>query len=123
MAHYSTDELEKKSLEAIKQYSIHFIDDIFIHLPIARSTFYNHKLDKLDTIKDAIEENKIKLKTNLRKKWYDSENSTTQIALYKLLANQSELKALTNQTISGDSDNPINISDINIRIITPNGDQ
>lgn len=122
MAHYNTEELVEKSLKAIEQYGIHFIDDVIVHLPCSRATFYNHGLDKLDLIKDAIDANKIKLKTNLRKKWYESDNPTTQIALYKLLANQNELKALTNQTISGDADNPINISDINIRIITPNGD-
>jgi hypothetical protein len=122
MAHYNTDELVEKSLKAIEQYGIHFLEDVIVHLPCSRATFYNHGLDKLDLIKDAIEVNKIKLKTNLRKKWYESDNPTTQIALYKLIANQGELRALTNQTISGDADNPINISDISIRIIAPNGD-
>jgi hypothetical protein len=122
MGQYKTEELIEKSLKAIEQYGVHFIEDVIVHLPCSRATFYNHGLDKLDAIKDAIDVNKIKLKTNLRKKWYESDNATTQIALYKLIANPNELKALTNQTISGDADNPINISDISIRIVTPNGD-
>ena len=114
---YSTEELIDKSLEVIKGKNIHFIDDIVGHLPISRATFYNHGLDKIDAIKAAIEINKLNIKNSLRKKWYDSDNATTQIALYKLLATPNELKALTNQTISGDADNPINLKEINIKIV------
>lgn len=114
---YSTEELIEKSLEVIKGKNIHFIEDLVSFLPCDKKTFYNHNLHEFPAIKAAIEINKLNIKNNLRKKWYDSDNATTQIALYKLLATPNELKALTNQTISGDADNPINLKEINIKIV------
>jgi len=114
---YKTEELIEKSLEIIKSKNIHFIEDLVSYLPCDKKTFYNHNLHEFHLIKEAIEQNKLNIKNNLRKKWYDSDNATTQIALYKLLASQAELKALTNQTISGDSENPINLSEIKIKIV------
>jgi hypothetical protein len=35
------------------------------------------------------------MKNGLRKKWYDNNNATTQIALYRLLATKEENEALS----------------------------
>lgn len=65
----------------------------------SRATFYNHGLDKLDTIKDALEQNRINVKKGLRKKWYESDNATTQIALYRLTSTDEELSKLNSQKV------------------------
>ena len=49
---YKTEELEKQSLEAIEKYKLFFIDDVVSYLPCSTATFYNHKLEELETIKE-----------------------------------------------------------------------
>jgi len=104
---YKKRELEEKALSAIKKHKLVFIDDVVSFLPCSRATFYNHGLDKLDAIKEVLEANRVQMKSGLRKKWYEGENATTQIALYKLLGNDDELRRLTGQTIMGDQDKPL----------------
>lgn len=99
---YKTTDLEKKSLEVIKKHNITDIKELVTYLPCSRQTFYGHNLDKLDTIKDAIENNKILTKAKLRKKWADSDNPTVQIALYKLLGTRDERLVLSNVDITTD---------------------
>lgn len=91
---YKTSELEKKSLEAIEKHKLFFIEDIVAYLPCDKSTFYNHKLHELDTIKDALEKNKVEIKTSMRSKWYKSDNPTLQMGLYKLIGTEQEAERL-----------------------------
>lgn len=92
-------ELEAQALDAIGKYKLIWIEEVVSFLPCARSTFYDNELDKSDTIKAAILKNRTDLKIGLRKKWYESENATTQIALYKLTGTEDEKKALNGQSI------------------------
>lgn len=88
---------EKTALDILsKKKDIYFAYDLADEMGIARSTFYNNQLDKLDSIKNAILHNRRNLKRGLRNKWYNSENATTQVALYKLLADEDELSRLNN---------------------------
>lgn len=91
------DKLVQKCLEIIKEKTILFITDLVAYLPISRATFYNYGLDKLDILKDAIEKNRIVAKQGCRAKWYNSDNATLQIALYKLIATDEERNILSNQ--------------------------
>ena len=95
--HYDTKELEKKALSVIKKKKLIFINEVANYLPCSRATFYNQNLDKLDSIKDAIEKNKVDQKAGLRVKWYDSDNSSLQISLYKLISSDEERKRLSQQ--------------------------
>jgi len=93
MAH-DKKKLEKKALKEIKKKKLIFIEDVVCYLPCSRATFYNHGLDKLDTIKDALELNKVDIKTSLRSKWYKSPNATLQMALMRLTCSDEERKKL-----------------------------
>lgn len=95
---YSDEELIEMALTAIKEYNLVFLTDIVAYLPISRATFYNRGLDKLDTLKTEITNNKIQTKQALRAKWFNRDNATTQIALYRLLADDDELRRLQNNT-------------------------
>jgi hypothetical protein len=55
---YDTKELERKSLEAIKEHKLMFIEHVVAYLPCSKPTFYEHKLNELNSIKKAIEENR-----------------------------------------------------------------
>ena len=96
---YNTKELEKKALEAITEHGLVFIEEIVSFLPCSKPTFYEHGLNELDSIKEAITYNKVSKKAKLRRNWEHSENATLNISLYKLLANEEELQRLSVQKV------------------------
>lgn len=96
---YKTEELKEKALNAIKSMKLVFIEEVAAFIGISKGTFYEHKLNELNEIKDAIEANKSELKAGLRKKWYENENATTQLALYRLLSTPEEHQLLNQQYI------------------------
>jgi hypothetical protein len=91
---YDTNELEQEALDAIDKYKLFFIEDVVAYVSCSRATFYNHGLDKLDTIKDALSKNKIDIKVSMRNKWYQSESATLQVALMKIIATDDEAHRL-----------------------------
>ena len=94
---YKKGELESKALEIIKKHNLIFIQDVIDFLPCSSSTFYAQELEKSENIKKLLETNRVTMKVGLRKKWYDSDNPTTQIALYKLLATDEENIKISSQ--------------------------
>ena len=77
----------------------------------AGKTFYTHKLQELQTIKDALTKVKTEIKVSMRSKWYKSENATLQMGLMKLIGSDDERKRLsqTHSDITTDG-KPITIS-------------
>ncbi len=105
---YKTEELERLSLEAIHKHKLFFIEDIVAYLPCSKPTFYEHKLNESNAIKDALTEVKTNLKVNMRSKWYRSENPTLQLALMKILSSDEELRKLSMQhQVNEDFEKPI----------------
>ena len=92
---YDKNDLIKLSIEAINLHQLVFIDEVVTFLPCSRATFYNHELDKLDEIKDALNNIRTSVKTQLRNKWRDSDNAALQIGLMKLMATDEERKRLS----------------------------
>lgn len=92
---YKTEELKVKALEVAKKYNCIFIEEVATAMGISKQTYYDHKLDELDELKILIEGNKFKIKNGLRAKWYESNNPTTEIALYRLTATKEELHQLS----------------------------
>jgi hypothetical protein len=99
---YDKNELEKQALAAIQEHKLIWIEEVVTYLPCSRSTFYEIELEKSDTIKTAILQNRTDLKVGLRKKWYESENATTQIALYKLIGTDDESDRINSQKVKHD---------------------
>ena len=96
MQQYDYDDLHALALKQIEEYQLLTITDLIDMLPIARSTFYDKKLDKSNDIKKAFEVNRIGIKSQLRRQWLEpTAKPLVQIALYKLAANQDELQRLT----------------------------
>ena len=94
---YNKDELKTKSIEAIKKNRLIFVEDICAMIGISKPTFYSHfpvNLDDFNELSNLLDENKISLKVSLRKKWFDSDNATTQLALYRLCATSDEHRKL-----------------------------
>ena len=117
---YNTETLKARAIEVIKKNKLIFIEDICAMLGISKPCFYDHfKVDSNDfnELSNLLDENKISLKVGLRKKWYDSDNATTQMALYKLCSTSEEHKKLqqnyTDLTSKGESINPITPEELN----------
>jgi len=95
---YDTKKLFKQAKKLIPEQQIIFMEDLAIYLGISKTTLYRHignDSDEMDELKALIQVNKVVGKAEIRKKWYSGNNATTQIALYKLLANPKELAILT----------------------------
>lgn len=91
---YDKTELTRLALKAIEKHQLVFIDEVVTFLPCARSTFYANDLDKSDEIKDALNNIRTSMKTQMRNKWRNSENAALQIGLMKLIASDEERKRL-----------------------------
>jgi len=97
----TTDEIiinhehEAGILEAIAKHPIFCFNDIFgYYVACSRSTAYNHGLDKLDSIKEAIFKNRRKGVTSLKAKWLKSDNATLQLAAMRMMCEPDEHRAL-----------------------------
>ena len=91
---------EKGILEAIQKHPIFCFNDIFVYYEAcSRATAYNHNLDKLDSIKEAMFKNRRKGVTSLKAKWLKSENPTLQLAVMRMICEPDEHRAL-NQNYS-----------------------
>jgi hypothetical protein len=88
------EDWEAQCLQLIAQHKLYKIVDLVAYLPISRGWFYQLGLNKLDSLKKAFENEKIRLKVSLRAKMMNGSGSE-RIALYKLLADEDELRRLT----------------------------
>ena len=91
------EKLKAKAIEVINKNKLIFIEDICAMCGVNKSTFYDKfPIDSNDynELREMLEENKINLKVGLRKKWFESDNATTQMALYKLCSTEIEHKKL-----------------------------
>lgn len=98
---FNYEKLKKKALAILEKHKdIYFFSDLAIELGVSRQYLYERGFspDKDDALKEALENNKKFIKRGLRVKWYNNDNATTQVALYKLLADDEELKRLNNNS-------------------------
>jgi hypothetical protein len=96
---YKKEDLIEKAKTAIEENDLYFFSQVISYLPCSSATFYNHELEKVEELKQKLDDNKIATKRKLQKKWLDSPNATLQLALYKLLADEEEHKKLNQQHI------------------------
>lgn len=95
---YKSNELFEEAIKQIREKKLFFIEDVVAFLPCSKPTFYDHfkiDSDEFNTIKEELEKNRIAVKANMRKKWYDSDNATLQVALMKLIGTDEERKNLS----------------------------
>lgn len=115
---YSKRKLLKQAVDTAKSKNLFFIEDIVALLPCDKTTFYRHfppDSNEYNAIKEVLDENRVTIKSNMRKKWYESDSPPLQIALMKMIATDEEAHRLngTKQetTLKGDKDNPIAFDD------------
>jgi hypothetical protein len=94
---YDRDKIYEQAKEAIKKNNLFFIEDVVAFIPCGRSYFYEHfkdGMDEMDTIKEMLEENKIKTKSSIRAKLWKSNRASELLALYRLIATPEEHQKL-----------------------------
>ena len=88
-------EHEKGILEAIEKHPIFSFKDIFVfYKACSRATAYNHGLDKLDSIKEAIYSNRRRGVSTMLSKWLISQNATLQLAAMRMICDPEEHRSL-----------------------------
>lgn len=113
------EKLEQEALRILEKHKdIYFFSDLAAELGYARQYLYEigFSPDTNDTIKSALDENKKRVKRGLRNKWYNNDNATTQVALYRLLADEDELSRLNNSKmeVTGAGGSPLAMPSIQI---------
>jgi DNA-directed RNA polymerase specialized sigma54-like protein len=96
---YSEEELQQEVLRAIEDNELVFFNEIEHYISACKSTLEKRDFHKMGIIKDALAKNRVSTKKELRNKWKDGDNATTQIALYKLLSDEKEFSLLCGQQI------------------------
>jgi hypothetical protein len=96
---YNKEDLTQEVLCVIEENELVFFNEIEHYIEACKSTLENYGLDKLGIVKGALAKNRVSTKRELRNKWKDSDNATTQIALYKLLSDKDEFSLLCGQQI------------------------
>ena len=108
---------ENELIAAIKKYKwMQWAHIDWEALSFKRATAYNHKIEQLDTIKNAFEYNRSKAVNYLLQKWINSDNSTLQIAAMRICADEETRQKLNQQYIDHTSKGEA------IKIILPNAD-
>lgn len=95
---YNTADLFTQAIAIVQERKLFFVEDLVVYLPCSKPTFYQHfppESNELNAIKEELEKNRVAIKMAMRKKWYDSDNATLQVALMKLICTDDERKALS----------------------------
>ena len=70
---YNKTQLKQAAIKAIKQHDLCFIEDVVHNLPCSLRTFYNYKLQDMQSIKELLYANKLDKKQEaeqaVRKAW------------------------------------------------------
>jgi hypothetical protein len=107
---YKTEDLLATAIEAIKKNRLIFIEDIIAYLPCGKTAFYEHfpnETNNYHRMTDLLDQNRTELKVSMRSKWYKSNSPALQMALMKLLSNETELRKLSMQAIEQKVDSTI----------------
>lgn len=94
---YDKNKIYQQAEEAIKKHNLFFIEDIVAFLPCVKKTFYELfpvDSNELHTLKELLEDNKVKTKSSIRAKLWKSNKASELLALYRLIATQEEHQKL-----------------------------
>lgn len=99
---YDKAKIYEQAISAIEQNNLFSVDDIKSFIPCSRSTFYTYfpdGSDELDTIKEKLDDNKVRTKAEIRTKLGKSEKASELLALYRLIATPEEHQKLNQSYI------------------------
>ena len=101
MAH-NKEKIYQQAIEAVEKHNLFFIEDVVAFIPCDKTTFYRfYPVDsnEYNTIKDLLEQNKIRTKSAIRAKLFKGEKASELLALYRLICTPEEHRLLNQQYI------------------------
>jgi hypothetical protein len=99
---YDKSKIYQQAEEAIKKNNLFFIEDIVAFLPCSKPTFYEFfppDSNELNTLKDLLDDNKVRTKSSIRAKLWKSNKASELLALYRLIATPEEHQKLNQSYI------------------------
>lgn len=99
---YDKQKIFEQAKEAITKNNLFFVNDVWAWLPCGRSWFYDafpDGSDELDTMKDMLDQNKMKTKSAIRAKLFKGEKAAELLSLYRLICTNEERQMLNQQYI------------------------
>jgi len=94
---YDRNKIYQQAEEAIKKHNLFFIEDIVAFLPCTKTTFYDFfppDSNELNTLKELLDDNKVRTKSSIRAKLWKSTKAAELLALYRLIATTEEHQKL-----------------------------
>lgn len=105
---YDKEKLHEDCIRIVKEEKLTFFSDLTIYIEPTLSTLYEWEFEKSEDIKKELAKNKLAIKKKMRNKWELSDNPALQLAAYKLVAEKSELDALTMNKVESSGSLTIN---------------
>lgn len=96
---FDPDKILEEAKQVIVEHNLYFMCDVMALISCSKTTFYDFFPDKSDgseQVKELLVRNRVAKKVELRKA-FEKGASAEKIALYKLIATESERKALTTE--------------------------
>lgn len=102
---YDRQQIEKQCLDVIEANELAFFSHLTLYISPTMQTLYDWEFDKLDSIKKALEKNRIAKKQKMLQNWEKGEAAPVlQLAAFKLMADDDEFTRLatTKQDVKAD---------------------
>lgn len=99
---YNKQKIFEQAKEAITKNNLFFIEDIVAFIPCSKSYFYETfkvDSDEMDTLREMLDQNKIKTKSAIRAKLFKGEKAAELLSLYRLICTNEERQMLNQQYI------------------------
>lgn len=89
----------EEMIKAIQENNCTNFNEACMFVSFGRTTAYNHGLDKVNTIKEAIDANKIRTKFKMKRNWVNSDSPVLQLAAFRLMSDSEEHQKLNQSYI------------------------
>lgn len=99
---YDKSKIFEQAKEQITKHNLFFVEDVVAFLPCDKTTFYRFfpvDCNEYNTLKDLLDNNKIKTKSSIRAKLWKSNKASELLALYRLIATPEEHQKLNQSYI------------------------
>lgn len=103
---YDKDDILQQCLKVIEEEGCTTFDEMCLYIAPTRQCLYEWEFDKIDTIKQGLEQNRVKAKAKLKKQWQKEDAAPVlQIAAFKLMSSDDELEKLTMSKVNAKVEN------------------
>jgi predicted ATP-dependent protease len=115
----TTEEMEAELLDIIERENIVMYTHCFGFTSFSIASAYLYEIEKLETIKSALKKNRAREKVSMIKDWKTNTSPAVQIARYRLMADEEELRLLTVNNVESKNKTEITITPADVSTLDP----